>query len=192
MSVAMARAGALVGTPENCVHMLENEECVAVSPEGTRGMNKPYSQRYRLQRMGLGFMRLALETRTPIVPVAIVGSDDQQEVCLLGKFLDRSLTVRCGVAQITLASRPEIRVSVRSRFEHALPLVETEGRLCEQSNSRLVRRFERAKTNSRVDEFCCVGSTVICKTPFRRTRGIEDEQRRPSCLQSFQHVLDQV
>jgi 1-acyl-sn-glycerol-3-phosphate acyltransferase len=78
MSTAMARVGAMVGTPENCIHMLENEECVAVFPEGTRGMNKPYTQRYRMQRMGLGFMRLALDTRTPIVPVAIVGSDDQQ------------------------------------------------------------------------------------------------------------------
>jgi len=78
MSVAVARMGAMVGTPENCVHMLENEECVVVFPEGVRGMNKPYSQRYRLQRMGLGFMRLALETATPVVPVAIVGSDDQQ------------------------------------------------------------------------------------------------------------------
>jgi 1-acyl-sn-glycerol-3-phosphate acyltransferase len=78
MSVAMARMGAMVGTPENCVHMLENEECVVVFPEGVRGMNKPYSRRYRLQRMGTGFMRLALETSTPIVPVAIVGSDDQQ------------------------------------------------------------------------------------------------------------------
>jgi 1-acyl-sn-glycerol-3-phosphate acyltransferase len=78
MSVGMARMGAMVGTPENCIHMLENEECVAVFPEGVRGMNKPYSRRYRLQRMGTGFMRLALETSTPIVPIAIVGSDDQQ------------------------------------------------------------------------------------------------------------------
>ena len=78
LGVAMVRMGAMVGTPENCVHMLENEECVLVFPEGTRGMNKPYRERYRLQRMGLGFMRLALETATPIVPVAIVGSDDQQ------------------------------------------------------------------------------------------------------------------
>jgi 1-acyl-sn-glycerol-3-phosphate acyltransferase len=78
MSVATARMGAMVGTPGNCAHMLENDECVAVFPEGVRGMNKPYRERYRLQRMGLGFMRLALETSTPIVPVAIVGSDDQQ------------------------------------------------------------------------------------------------------------------
>jgi 1-acyl-sn-glycerol-3-phosphate acyltransferase len=78
VSVAAARTGALVGTPENCIRMLEAEECVMVFPEGVRGMNKLYSQRYRLQRFGLGFLRLALQTNTPIVPVALVGSEEQQ------------------------------------------------------------------------------------------------------------------
>jgi 1-acyl-sn-glycerol-3-phosphate acyltransferase len=71
-------AATLVGRPENCVHMLEHDECVMVFPEGVRGMNKPYSERYRLQHFGLGFMRLALETHTPILPVGIVGSEEQQ------------------------------------------------------------------------------------------------------------------
>lgn len=78
VSIAAARVGALVGTPANCAHMLENGECVTVFPEGIRGMNKLYSQRYRLQRFGSGFLRLALETRTPIVPVGIIGSEEQQ------------------------------------------------------------------------------------------------------------------
>lgn len=78
ISVAAARAGALVGTPRNCTHMLENDECVLVFPEGVAGMNKLFSQRYQLQRFQKGFMRLALETDTPIVPVAIVGSEEQQ------------------------------------------------------------------------------------------------------------------
>ena len=77
-SVLAARGGALVGTPENCTMLLQNEECVAVFPEGVRGMNKLYRDRYKLQRFGLGFMRLALETDTPIVPVGIVGSEEQQ------------------------------------------------------------------------------------------------------------------
>ena len=77
-NVLAARGGVLVGTPENCISMLEAGECVMVFPEGVRGMNKPFSERYRLQRMGLGFMRLALETDTPIVPVGIVGSEEQQ------------------------------------------------------------------------------------------------------------------
>jgi len=58
--------------------MLETGECVLAFPEGVRGMSKLFSQRYKLQRFGLGFMRLALETETPIVPVAVIGSEEQQ------------------------------------------------------------------------------------------------------------------
>ena len=78
VSVAAARGGSLVGTPRNCTSMLESGECVMVFPEGVRGMNKLYRDRYELMRFGLGFMRLALETDTPIVPVSIVGSEEQQ------------------------------------------------------------------------------------------------------------------
>jgi len=77
LNVAAARGGQMVGTPENCVQLLEADECVMVFPEGVRGMNKVYRDRYQLMRMGLGFMRLALETETPIVPVAVVGSEEQ-------------------------------------------------------------------------------------------------------------------
>jgi 1-acyl-sn-glycerol-3-phosphate acyltransferase len=77
VSEMAARTGALVGTPENCITMLEAGECVMVFPEGVRGMNKLYSERYKLQRFGQGFLRLALETDTPIVPVALVGSEEQ-------------------------------------------------------------------------------------------------------------------
>lgn len=78
VSVLMARGGVLVGTPENCVAMLEAGECVLAFPEGVRGISKTISQRYKLQRFGLGFLRLALETDTPIVPVAVIGSEEQQ------------------------------------------------------------------------------------------------------------------
>jgi 1-acyl-sn-glycerol-3-phosphate acyltransferase len=77
VGTAAARGGALVGTPENCRHMLENDECVMVFPEGVRGMNKLIWERYQLQEFGHGFMRLALETDTPIVPIAVVGSEEQ-------------------------------------------------------------------------------------------------------------------
>jgi 1-acyl-sn-glycerol-3-phosphate acyltransferase len=76
-NIFAARSGAMVGTPRNCVSMLEDGEVVMVFPEGVRGMNKLYSERYRLQRFGLGFLRLALETGTPVVPVALVGSEEQ-------------------------------------------------------------------------------------------------------------------
>jgi 1-acyl-sn-glycerol-3-phosphate acyltransferase len=78
LNVAATRAGQMVGTPENCQALLESGECVMVFPEGIRGMNKLFRERYRLQDFGTGFMRLALATESPIVPVGIVGSEEQQ------------------------------------------------------------------------------------------------------------------
>jgi 1-acyl-sn-glycerol-3-phosphate acyltransferase len=77
VSELMVRTGSVVGTPKNCADLLHNEEAVIAFPEGIRGMNKLFSERYRLQRFGLGFMRLALVTGTPILPVAVVGSEEQ-------------------------------------------------------------------------------------------------------------------
>jgi 1-acyl-sn-glycerol-3-phosphate acyltransferase len=78
VSELAARAGAVAGTPETCREMLEAGEAVLVFPEGVRGMNKLYKDRYKLQRFGSGFVRLALEAGVPIVPIAVVGSEEQQ------------------------------------------------------------------------------------------------------------------
>src|SRR5205823_6340374 len=72
-----ARIGQVVGTPENCRRMLAAGETIMVFPEGVRGLNKTYDKKYQLQDFGTGFMRLALETQTPIVPVAVVGAEEQ-------------------------------------------------------------------------------------------------------------------
>jgi 1-acyl-sn-glycerol-3-phosphate acyltransferase len=72
-----ARTGQVVGTPENCRRLLAAGETILVFPEGVRGLNKTYDKSYQLQEFGLGFMRLALETRTPVLPVAVVGAEEQ-------------------------------------------------------------------------------------------------------------------
>lgn len=77
VSVLLDRLGSSVGTPQTCVDMLNADECILAFPEGVRGMNKVYADAYQLQDFGLGFMRLALESDTPIVPVAVVGSEEQ-------------------------------------------------------------------------------------------------------------------
>jgi 1-acyl-sn-glycerol-3-phosphate acyltransferase len=76
-SYLFARWGQIVGDPDNCRRLLEDEEAILVFPEGARGISKPFTKRYQLQEFGLGFMRLALATRTPIVPVAVVGAEEQ-------------------------------------------------------------------------------------------------------------------
>jgi len=77
LNIAMVRTGSVVGTRKNCVDLLETDECVIAFPEGVRGMNKLIWERYQLQEFGYGFMRLALETHSPIVPIAVVGSEEQ-------------------------------------------------------------------------------------------------------------------
>ncbi len=76
-SYLFSRWGQITGTPENCRRLLNEEEAILVFPEGARGISKPFSKRYQLAPFGSGFMRLALETGAPIVPIAVVGSEEQ-------------------------------------------------------------------------------------------------------------------
>ncbi len=71
------RVGQVVGVPENCLRLLEMDELILVFPEGSRGVSKPFSQRYQLEDFGSGFMRLALQSGAPIVPVAVIGAEEQ-------------------------------------------------------------------------------------------------------------------
>lgn len=77
VSTFFSRVGQVVGVPENARRLLELGEAILVFPEGARGISKPFSRRYKLEDFGLGFMRLALETGTPIVPISVVGGEEQ-------------------------------------------------------------------------------------------------------------------
>ena len=77
VSTFFARLGQVLGTPENCRRLLQQDHAVLVFPEGVRGISKTLDHAYQLQEFGHGFMRLALETRTPIVPVGVVGAEEQ-------------------------------------------------------------------------------------------------------------------
>src|SRR5262249_25795039 len=77
VSTMFSRVGQVVGVPENAGRLLELGEAILVFPEGVRGINKSFVERYRLMEFGLGFMRLALETDTPILPIAVIGAEEQ-------------------------------------------------------------------------------------------------------------------
>jgi 1-acyl-sn-glycerol-3-phosphate acyltransferase len=90
-SVWFPRVGQVLGTPENARHLLEKEEALIVFPEGVKGISKNYSERYKLAPFGPGFMRLALETQSPIVPVAVIGAEEQYPAVADLKSLARVL-----------------------------------------------------------------------------------------------------
>ncbi|HEV3485077.1 MAG TPA: lysophospholipid acyltransferase family protein, partial [Vicinamibacterales bacterium] len=77
LSFAFRKLGAVVASPYNAIRLLEQGELVGVFPEGVKGAGKDFKDRYRLQRFGRGgFVEIALRTRAPIVPVAVVGSEE--------------------------------------------------------------------------------------------------------------------
>ncbi len=91
VSTFMARAGQVVGTRENARILLQRGGCLSVFPEGVRGISKTYDNAYNMVDFGLGFMRLALETDTPIVPVGIVGGEEQMPSIYNFKTLAKAL-----------------------------------------------------------------------------------------------------
>lgn len=69
-------AGQLTGLPEHAARLLHDERLLMVFPEGARGTAKLYRERHELVHFGSGFMRLALETRSPIIPFGFVGGGE--------------------------------------------------------------------------------------------------------------------
>ena len=77
LSFFMRKVGGVPASPFNATRLLEQDELVMVFPEGVKGTGKPFRERYRLQRFGRGgFVEVALRTGAPIIPVAVVGSEE--------------------------------------------------------------------------------------------------------------------
>ena len=71
------KGGTTLACNEDAERMLRGGELVGVWPEGFKGIGKPYSERYKLQRFGRGgFVSAALRTGVPIVPLAVVGAEE--------------------------------------------------------------------------------------------------------------------
>ncbi|GAB2573906.1 lysophospholipid acyltransferase family protein [Streptomyces capparidis] len=71
------KAGHTLACAEDAQRLLERGEVVGVMPEGFKGLGKPFSERYKLQRFGRGgFVSTALRTGVPIVPCSIVGAEE--------------------------------------------------------------------------------------------------------------------
>jgi 1-acyl-sn-glycerol-3-phosphate acyltransferase len=71
------KSGVTLACNEDAERMLGAGELVGVWPEGYKGIGKPYSERYKLQRFGRGgFVSAAIRTGVPIVPCSVVGAEE--------------------------------------------------------------------------------------------------------------------
>jgi len=80
-NMLLVKTGNVLAHPNNATALLERDELVGVFPEGVKGASKPYRDRYRVRRLGRGgFVQVALRTGSPIIPVAVVGSEEVHPV----------------------------------------------------------------------------------------------------------------
>lgn len=77
INVWFSRVGQVIGTRKNFEELLNAEELVMVFPEGAKGPGKPIWKRYQLLKFNVGFMELSLRYKAPLIPVAIVGAEEQ-------------------------------------------------------------------------------------------------------------------
>ncbi|MBC7640018.1 MAG: acyltransferase family protein [Rhodoferax sp.] len=79
------KTGTTLASSVDAERLLARGELVGVWPEGFKGIGKPFSERYKLQRFGRGgFVSAALQAQVPIVPCSIVGAEEIYPI--LGNF----------------------------------------------------------------------------------------------------------
>src|SRR5262249_44020251 len=99
LGTSARRIGAGDGNRADCVSLLEAGATVLTFPEGVKALCKPFRQRYQLMDFGHGFMRVAMTTGVPIVPVATIGSEEEAPLIAHPRWLARLL--KTPVAPIT-------------------------------------------------------------------------------------------
>jgi 1-acyl-sn-glycerol-3-phosphate acyltransferase len=95
VNVAWSRLGGVQAHPDNAYRLLrEQQHLVTAFPEGSKGPGKTYAERYQLRRFGRGgFVQIAMRAGVPIVPLAVIGSEETMPIIAKVPALDRLLGV---------------------------------------------------------------------------------------------------
>lgn len=92
MGAIARKQGATLAANPDAERLLSSGEVVGVFPEGFKGVGKPFSERYKLQRFGRGgFVSAAVRTGAPIIPVSIIGAEETYPLLGDAKVLARLL-----------------------------------------------------------------------------------------------------
>ncbi len=76
-AIPAQKLGFVEATTKNGLKYLKKKQPVILFPEGEHGNFKTTATRmYRLQEFKRGFIRMAIETQTPIVPTLVIGAEE--------------------------------------------------------------------------------------------------------------------
>jgi 1-acyl-sn-glycerol-3-phosphate acyltransferase len=101
--VATQYGGGVIAHPHNAAYLLNRGELVLVYPEGSKSLTKTFSQRHLLcppHRFGTGFIRVAAETDTPIIPVTAMGFETTIPTLYHSRLLGRLWKMPDGVLPV--------------------------------------------------------------------------------------------
>ena len=118
LGCAARRIGAVDGRRATCIRMLREGAAVLTFPEGTRAHQRRYRDRYRLAPFGHGFVHVALLTQTPIVPVAVIGCEEEAPLLANPPWLRRLVRTHSAPLTPTLV----VPLPVRYRIHFGEPI----------------------------------------------------------------------
>ena len=93
IGTVFARGGMVGGSRGNVRALLEAGELLMIFPEGTPGIIKPFHKRYQLQKFRVGHAELAIRHQVPVIPVGIVGAEEQLPSFFSSKRLGKILGI---------------------------------------------------------------------------------------------------
>lgn len=88
-----AQSGSILGDRANCGYLIDHGESILVFPEGVRGISKNTPDFYKLRHFSEGFYRIALQKKTPILPVCVIGAEEMFPFVFHSKRLAKLLKV---------------------------------------------------------------------------------------------------
>ena len=112
-----ARCGVVGGSRGNARALLTAGELLMIFPEGVPGIVKPWSERYHLQHFRVGHAELAIRYRAPVVPVGIVGAEEQMPQLARSERLGKLF----GIEAVGIPATP-IPLPVRYHIHYGEPL----------------------------------------------------------------------
>jgi 1-acyl-sn-glycerol-3-phosphate acyltransferase len=108
------RIGAVDGRRDTCQNLLRAGGMVLTFPEGVKALSRPFRERYLLRSFGHGFMHVAMATGAPIVPVAVIGAEEEAPILANPGWLAR--LVKTPVAPLTPTVVVPLPVKYRLHF----------------------------------------------------------------------------
>lgn len=145
LGTLFARGGMVGGSRGNARTLLNSGEMLMIFPEGVPGIIKPWAKRYQLQKFREGHAELAIRHQAPIVPVGVVGGEEQ----LPALFSSRRIGKLFGVPVMPVPAVP-VPLPVRYHLYYGEPIPVHEEFKPEQADDPAVVKAVAARVQDAV------------------------------------------